>query len=103
MKKDTELLFSITEKGCKFDYYKGSGKGGQKRNKTENCVRCRHIPSGAMATSEEGRSKDLNKRRAFKKMSETKEFKIWMKREVSIISGELDKIKNYVKDGYMWK
>ena len=74
-------LFSVTKKDCRWDYYVGSGKGGQKRNKTANCVRCTHVDSGAVGKSEEGRSQSKNKRAAFIRMSETPKFKAWIRLE----------------------
>lgn len=91
-----ECLFTITAKHCRWDYYKGSGKGGQKRNKTENCVRCTHIASGAVGKSEEGRSKERNKRLAFRKMAESEKFKVWQRLEVAKITGELSRIKEKI-------
>jgi hypothetical protein len=38
------------------DHYRGSGPGGQKRNKTSNAVRMAHLPTGVMATATESRS-----------------------------------------------
>ena len=81
-------LFSVTKEDCKWDYYVGSGKGGQKRNKTSNCVRCTHIASGAVGKSEEGRSQPHNKKNAFRKMAESPRFKAWVKLECAKISGE---------------
>ena len=82
-----QKLFSVTAKHCRWDYYKGSGAGGQKRNKTENCVRCTHEPSGAVGKSEEGRSKEQNKKKAFRRMAESKEFQNWLRLEVSRATG----------------
>ena len=48
------LLFSVTAGDCKWDYYRGTGSGGQKKNKTSNCVRCTHTASGAVGKSEDG-------------------------------------------------
>jgi protein subunit release factor A len=45
MKK--ELLFSVTKKDFNVDYFSGKGAGGQYRNKHQNCVRLKHIESGA--------------------------------------------------------
>ena len=81
-------LFSVTKEDCKWDYYVGSGKGGQKRNKTSNCVRCTHIDSGAVGKSEEGRSQAHNKKNAFRKMAESPRFKAWVKLESARISGK---------------
>lgn len=89
MSKTKEKLFSVTAADCRWDYYRGSGKGGQARNKTENCVRCTHIASGAVGKSEDGRSKDLNKRTAFERMCNTDIFQKWCHKEAMRKSGEL--------------
>lgn len=83
-----ELLFSVTESDCRFDYYRGSGKGGQKRNKTSNCVRCTHEASGAVGKAEDGRSQRKNKESAFKRMANTKEFKLWHRLESAKRTGQ---------------
>ena len=56
-----ELIFSVTSKDCEWDYVRGSGKGGQKRNKTSSAVRCRHLPSNAIGYAEDTRSQLQNK------------------------------------------
>lgn len=83
-----QLLFSVTAADCEFDYYRGSGKGGQKRNKTDNCVRCTHKPSGAVGKSEDGRSQRKNKLNAFLKMAKTAEFKRWHRLETAKRTGQ---------------
>ena len=45
---------------CRTDVYRGSGSGGQKRNKTSNAVRLVHEPTGVAATATECRSKKEN-------------------------------------------
>ena len=92
-----ELLVSVGKKDCTFKYYKGSGSGGQKKNKTENCCQCTHDASGAQASSEEGRSKDFNMRNAFKKMTQTEAFKKWLRIETARATGELEEIKKKVE------
>lgn len=91
-----ELLFTVSKKDCRFDYYRGSGAGGQKRNKTSNCCRCTHLASGAVARSEEGRSKELNKKNAFRKMAETQEFQKWIRIETSRVTGKLAEIEEAI-------
>jgi len=88
-KANREILFSVTANDCEFDYYVGSGKGGQKRNRTANCVRCTHVSSGAVGKSEDGRSQRKNKEAAFKRMANTKEFNNWHRLETSRQSGTL--------------
>jgi hypothetical protein len=41
---------------CRIDHYRGSGPGGQKRNKTSNAVRLAHLHTGVIATATESRS-----------------------------------------------
>lgn len=79
--KQRRLLFSVTAADCRWDYYRGSGAGGQKRNKTSSAVRCTHKESGAVGQAEDGRSQLHNKQLAFKRMSDTKKFMIWLKIE----------------------
>jgi hypothetical protein len=54
--------------GCRMDLYRGSGPGGQKRNKTSNAVRLTHLASGLQATATESRSLALNKLHALRRM-----------------------------------
>ena len=115
--KERKPLFSITASDCEWDFFRGSGKGGQKRNKTSSAVRCRHLPSGAVGQAQDGRSQLHNKQLAFRRMAETTLFKNWIKVYSSIISGRLyeveqrvdklisvDNLKIEVKsDGIWWK
>lgn len=71
-------MFSVTASDCRFIAKRGSGKGGQKRNKTSNAIQCFHDPSGAMGESEDGREQSLNKRKAFERMVNSKEFQSWL-------------------------
>ena len=83
MSKEKELLFSVTAKDFDFSYTKGTGKGGQKRNKTETAVHCKHKDSGARGYSDATRSQHKNKIDAFAKCIETKEFKAWHRIETA--------------------
>lgn len=83
-----EILFSVTAADCNWEYMRGTGPGGQKRNKTESKVRCTHRASGAVGESDETRSQHDNRRLAFRKMAETKEFKLWHRLEVGRRTGE---------------
>jgi hypothetical protein len=104
-----ELLFSVTTNDCEWSYTKGTGAGSQKRNKTSSAVHCHHKPSGARGYSEASRSQLDNKRDAFIKMVETKEFKTWHHMETlrrngkmaeidAMVERELKKIKIEVHD-----
>lgn len=93
-----ELLFSVTAADCKFDYYRGTGPGGQKRNKTESGVRCTHLASGAVGESDETRNQHQNKKIAFRKMAETSIFKHWHSLEIARRMGVLKNIEDKVED-----
>lgn len=83
-----ELLFSVTAADCDWQYLRGTGPGGQKRNKTESKVRCVHRASGAVGESDLTRSQHENKRIAFRKMAESNEFKLWHKIETARRMGD---------------
>ena len=84
-----ELLFSLTAKDFEFQTFCTGGKGGQHRNAKQNGVRCIHPASGARAEHRDGRDQIRNKREAFRKCCESKEFKAWHKIEVARRLGTL--------------
>lgn len=95
---DKKLLFSVTKDNCEFQTFRCGGHGGQNVNKVSSGVRCIHKASGAVAECRETRSQLINKRRAFKRMSETKEFKQWHRLEVARLSGQLKAVDAIVDD-----
>lgn len=114
MEKKKELLFSVTAADCDWSYTKGTGSGGQKKNKTSSAVHCTHRASKAHGYSEASRSQLDNKREAFVKMCATKEFKDWHRLEVSRRTGrqaeleravaeEMKKVKYEVKVDQRWR
>ena len=92
-----EILFSVTAADCEWSYARGTGNGGQARNRSNNAVHCHHRPSGAHGYSEASRSQADNRRDAFAKMANTPEFKDWHRREVLIRSGRAREIEEYVQ------
>jgi hypothetical protein len=95
---DKKPLFSLTAKDCRWDFFVGSGDGGQNKQKTNSAARCTHEPSGAVGVSQEERSQELNKRKAFRKMAESKEFKTWLRIHVARITGEEEIMKQKVDE-----
>lgn len=91
-----EILFSVTASDCEWSYTKGSGAGGQKRNKTSSAVHCFHRPSGAYGYSEASRSQHDNKVDAFTKMAATDEFRKWHHLETLRRNGMMQQIDDYV-------
>lgn len=94
---DKRPLFSVTAQDCEWSYTKGTGAGGQKRNKTSSAVHCIHRASGARGYSEASRSQLDNRRDAFEKMSATKEFQQWVRIEYMRRTGELLAIEQAVE------
>jgi len=76
-------ILSISKKDFDIQFFRGTGPGGQNRNKVETCVRLTHRASGAVTTGTEERSQYLNKVIAFKKMTNDKKFKTWLKIETA--------------------
>jgi peptide chain release factor 1 len=55
----------VTEDQFRFEWYSGTGKGGQHRNKHQNCCRCIHEPTGITANGTGSRSREDNKQAAY--------------------------------------
>ncbi len=84
-----ELLFSITKKDFSINYYSGTGAGGQHRNKHQNCVRLKHMDSGATVTGQSSRSRQQNLREALNNLVSHVRFKLWHTRKVNeILTGK---------------
>lgn len=54
----------LSESQFRFEWFSGTGKGGQHRNKHQNCCRCIHTETGTTAIGTENRSRESNKRDA---------------------------------------
>lgn len=74
-----QLLFSITKKDFEVTPFRGSGNGGQNRNKVMSCCRIKHLASGAVAEGKEQRDFPQNRKAAFKRLIEKPEFQKWYK------------------------
>jgi peptide chain release factor 1 len=55
----------ITADQFTYEWYSGTGKGGQHRNKHQNCCRCRHEPTGITAVGTASRSREDNRAAAY--------------------------------------
>lgn len=88
MSENRELLLHITAKDFNEFHIRGSGKGGQHRNKTSTGVRLVHKASGAAAESTEFKSQHQNRSAAFRKVIETPVFKAWFRTAVAEASGQ---------------
>lgn len=94
----SELLFSLSK--AKGDFivqpFKGSGKGGQKRNKTMSCCRIIHPASGAVAECQEERSFYQNRKKAFKKLVDSDTFLCWHKLKCAQAMGQIANIEEEI-------
>jgi protein subunit release factor B len=107
-----ELVFSVT--ASDWSYTRGTGNGGQKKNKTNSAVHCTHRASGAHGYAEDHRSQHQNRSLAFERMAKTKKFEDWRHLEFLKRTGQeaviqdnverqMRKIKVEVKDDGLWK
>jgi len=105
-----EKLFSLSKKDFIIQAFKASGPGGQHRNKCSTAIRITHKASGAVGESSNSRSQYTNKKLAFKRLTKSGKFKVWLNRTIlELIEGETieekvekmmkEKIKVEVKDG----
>lgn len=57
----TETQLVLRDQDLEWGTCRGSGAGGQNRNKTESAVQLKHVPSGIMVRCESERSQHMNK------------------------------------------
>ena len=80
MDKTSKILFSLVAgKDLLFSAVRGSGAGGQKRNKTCSCVILDHPDSGVRMRVEDERSQHQNKRQALHRLAEHPKFRAWVR------------------------
>lgn len=97
-----ELLFSVTKKDLKIETMRGSGNGGQNRNKRDTAVRITHFDSGAVGYSEDERSQRQNKKKAFERLASSKRFQLWLKIKVNQVIGTIKTPEQIEKEVSEW-
>lgn len=109
-----KLLFSVTASDCTWSYTRGTGKGGQKKNKTNSAVHCSHEPSGAHGYAEDTREQHKNRQIAFERMVKSPKFEKWRQMEAMRRSGQeavieekverdMRKVRVEIKEDGLWK
>ena len=88
-------ILGIVEQDLEENFIRGSGKGGQKKNKTSNCVQLKHIPTGIMVRFEEYRERAINQILARRLLCEKVEHKIYG--GMSVLSREQLKMRKQKK------
>lgn len=100
-----EKLFSIAKKDFTIQPFKGSGPGGQHKNKNATACRLIHKESGARAKSQVHKSFRQNRKEAFLKLINTKEFKLWHKRKCAeLLTSQAEKeawVDNMMQEKYL--
>ena len=99
MNKEKELLFSLSAENGDFviEPFKGSGAGGQHRNKTMSGIRIKHPASGAIGQSSNERSQNQNKKIAFKRLINSETFQKWYKYECARRLGTISDANEYAE------
>ena len=59
----------VRRSDLRIEFMRGSGKGGQNRNKRDTACRITHLPTGISARAEDCRTQELNKRAAFLRLA----------------------------------
>lgn len=83
-----KLLFSITAKDFDIQTFTVPGHGGGGKDTSNSGVRLIHKASGAVGKGMEHRSNSMNRRSAFSKLIDTKQFKDWFKIECAKRMGQ---------------
>jgi len=77
-----ELIYRLTKKDFIIQPFKGSGPGGQHRNKNSTAIRIIHPESGAVGECSEHKSQIQNRKEAFHRLTKHHKFKVWHAKKV---------------------
>ena len=86
IKGDNKYSLRNEDVDFRIEWFSGQGAGGQHRNKSSNCCRLIHIPTG-IKQEQQGRKREQNKRNAFAAIIKTLD-SLAQKEKNSILSKE---------------
>jgi len=95
---ERQPVLTLTKKDFKIRWFSGSGAGGQHRNKSSNCCEITHIESGISQRCTSHKSREQNKKEAFKTLCEKSEFKLWLAKATGTyveVKRDMDVVRNY--------
>ena len=90
--------YTVRKKDLRIEFLRGSGAGGQHRNKTDSACRMTHLLTGVVGYAEDERHQNLNKKLAFSRLA--KKLEPLMRRAILEEQGKLpppckDRIRTY--------
>lgn len=85
-----ERVLHITIQDCTVQTFRCGGKGGQNKDKRDTGVRIIHRASGARGESREERTQGQNKKIAWRRMAESKEMQLWIRKAHAQATVEID-------------
>jgi len=91
-----KLLLSVTKKDFEWQFIRGSGPGGQHRNKVSTGCRCIHRASGAVGVATDSRSQHQNRAMAFSRCVHSDKFQAWLRVETAKLTGEEARAQEWV-------
>lgn len=80
---------------CELQTFSSGGPGGQHQNRSRTGVRIIHHASGARGECREERSQWENKKRAWRRMCESRQFQLWLMLEtgrIDAIQAEISRV-----------
>jgi protein subunit release factor B len=92
------MKFTQTKDDFEYQWFSGTGAGGQNRNKNQNCFRIKHKATGIIKTGQSHKSREANKKEALQAMVADPKFRAYC--EMKLV--ELEKGKTLEQEVDEW-
>lgn len=83
-----ERVTILTAKDLDISYFRGSGNGGQNKQKTSSGVQMVHRESGAIGRASDTRCQVTNKKTAFRRLMGNPKMKVWLAAKVYAVQNQ---------------